>query len=286
MTGFRMTFVQDGFCLFQKTGADPSQIRAVLVSHMDEIGGVALGPRSDGWFDTRFWGNGIPTFLHTPLQGFDWLAQVGTQAFPVEVQPVDEDRLAIRGDGVRAYRTGWTFRETAKVDGEMIEGKALDPRASLYAVVEAVREMARPDVAALCVMAEECAIEVARKAVTFLDRQCPALELVVNADVPHIDNLSEAKLDLPAIRVFEGRGFVDPGFGIETAERLAAKGIEFHLTAARTGSQTLLFSPLAPTISVALPGEGIHQPRAKMSLRGIERCQTLLTEIVRAVLGA
>ena len=54
---------------------------------------------------------------------------------------------------------------------------------------------------------------------------------------------------------------------------------ELHLSAARSGSQTLLFTPLAPTLSIALPSDGVHLPRVKMSLRGTERCTALLQSI-------
>jgi putative aminopeptidase FrvX len=133
-------------------------------------------------------------------------------------------------------------------------------------------------------MAEECAMDVARKAVTFLQRRAPALRLIVNADVPWIENLSEGQLDLPAIRIFEGRNFIDPSFGIRVAEVMEARGVAFHLSAARSGSQTLLFSPLAPTLSIALPSEGIHLPRYRMSLTGAERCAALLTAIGESAL--
>jgi len=280
MEGFRCTVVPDGFALFQKEGADPATIRAVLVAHMDEIGGVAYGPAEDGWHHTRFWGNTLGVFIHTPLQGMDYLAESASEAFPVEVRPAEEDRLWVRGEGIRPYRTVWTFREETRIQGDQIEGKALDPRVTLFAVVEAVRRIDRPDVAALCVMAEECAIDVARKAVTYLDRNCPDLSVVVNADVPWIENLGEGRLDLPAIRIFEGRNFIDPSFGISLAERLEKQGLEFHLTSAKSGSQTLLFTPLAPTLSIALPSDGVHEPRVRMSLTGIRRCVALLEAIV------
>jgi putative aminopeptidase FrvX len=281
MHGFACTEVPDGFAMFQREGARPEEIRAVLVAHMDEIGGIAYGPAEDGWFNARFWGNKPETYRNTPLQGFDYL---GGEPFSIEARQVDEERLMVRGEGVRPYRTGWTFKETTTYDGDIIEGKALDPRVTLYAVIEAVRTLNRPDVAAICVMAEECAMDVARKAVTFLDRNCPRLNLVVNADVPWIENIGEGRLDLPAIRIFEGRNFIDPTFGIALADRLAAQGVEFHLSSARSGSQTVLFTPLAPTVSVALPSDGVHLPRVRMSLTGLERCQKLLQELVCEVI--
>ena len=100
-----------------------------------------------------------------------------------------------------------------------------------------------------------------------LNRNAPNVGLIVNADVPGVQNLSEGRLDLPAIRIFEGRNFIDPSFGIAMTDTLQGRGVEFHLSAARSGSQTLLFTPLAPTLSIALPAEDIHLPLARMSLR-------------------
>jgi putative aminopeptidase FrvX len=283
--GYARTLAPDGFCLFQKAGAGPGSLRVVFVAHLDEIGGCVYGPRPEaegGGYNARFWGNAPEIFAGATLQAFDYLAEDAGGAFPVraEVGAVGEERrLALHGAGIRPYRTVWTFRETTTFDGDVIEGKALDPRVTLYAVAEAVRALDTPEVGAVFVMAEECAMDVARKAVTFLQRNAPNLQLIANADVPWIENIGEGRLDLPAIRIFEGRNFIDPSFGIRVAETLQAQGVELHLSAARSGSQTILFTPLAPTLSVALPSDGVHLPRVKMSRKGTERCVALLRAI-------
>ncbi len=272
----------DGFTLFHRAGYSPSALRAVMVAHVDEVGGCVYGPRADGGFVTRFWGNDPSVFANARLQAFDYLAASESRAFPVTGQVVheaDDTRLVLHGEGIRPYRTVYTFKESARFDGDTIEGKALDPRVTAYAVAEAVLALNSPEVGALFVMAEECAMDVARKAVTFLARHAPDLELIVNADVPEVQNLGEGRLDMPAIRIFEGRNFIDPSFGIRCSDSLADAGVEHHLSAARSGSQTLLFTPLAPTLSIALPSHGIHKPRYQMSLVGVERCIRLLTAI-------
>ena len=185
----------------------------------------------------------------------------------------------MHGEGIRPYRTVWTFKEETTFTDDVIEGKALDPRVTLYSVVEAIRALDSPHVGAMLVMAEECAMDVARKGVAFLQRHAPDLQLIANADVPGINNIGDGQLGLPAIRVFEGRNFIDPSFGIRVTDILQAQGVELHLSAARSGSQTLLFTPLAPTLSIALPSDGVHLPRVKMSLRGTERCTALLHAI-------
>jgi putative aminopeptidase FrvX len=306
--GYARTDASDGFCLFRRTGAPLADITTLFVAHADEIGGCVYGPRPEGSFHARYWGNRPEVFADAELQGFDYLAQDGAATFPVRgeivsiegpVQSVmpghsarafeivsyaEERRLVIRGDRVRPYRTVWTFRQETRIDGDTIDGKALDPRVTVYSVAEAVRSLGDPRVAALFVMAEECAMDVARKAVAYLQRHAPSLSLIVNADVPSIENIGEGRLELPAIRIFEGRNFIDPAFGIRTAELLESQNVEFHLSAARSGSQTMLFTPLAPTLSIALPSRGVHLPRVTMSVRGTERCTALLEAIGRNAL--
>lgn len=287
-------FVSDGFCYFAKkpgrfgTLAPP---KVVFVAHVDEIGGCVYGPRAEGGFHCRHWGNTPDIFANATLQAFDYLAESTEEAFPVRGEVVavgDEYRMALFGEGIRPYRTGWTFQEETTFDGDTIEGKALDPRVTAFAVAEAVRELDRPDVGAMFVMAEECAMDVAKKAVVFLERMRyhgdTSLRLIVNADVPWINNIGEGQLDLPAIRIYEGRNFIDPAFGIRASDLMEKKGVAHHLSAARSGSQTLLFTPIAPTLSLALPSDGVHLPRVKMSLTGTERCIALLRALGESAL--
>ncbi len=276
---YSSTLVPDGFCLFQKGRSRPSDLKVLFVSHMDEVGGCVYGARADGGFDTRAWGNVPEVFAEATLQAMDYLTADPDLSFRVhgEVKEVDDEkRLVLFGEGIRAYRTVWTFDEQTVIDGDTIEGKALDPRVTLFATINALRNVDSSEVGLLCVMAEECAMDVARKGVTYLQRHAPNLQFIANADVPSIANLGDGRLDLPAIRIFEGRNFIDPSFGITVADRLASEGVEFHLSAARSGSQTLLFTPLAPTLSIALPASTVHVPRYRMSIQGLQRCISLL----------
>ncbi|MCS6777023.1 MAG: hypothetical protein RMJ43_11230 [Chloroherpetonaceae bacterium] len=286
--------VPDGFCYFAPEGPSgaPVSPSVVFVAHVDEVGGCVLGPCDSGGYHTRFWGNTPDVFAAASLQAWDYLAEEATQAFPVRMevlQDASETRLILHGENVRPYRTVWTFLEKTVITGDVIEGKALDPRVTVFAVTEAVRALNMPEVGALFVMAEECAMDVARKAVLFLERLCggcpgTTLRRIINADVPGVQNLEGGQLDLPAIRIYEGRNFIDPACGIRASEAMRARGVAHHLTAARSGSQTLLFTPLAPTLSVALPGEGVHLPRARMSLQGVERCIALLCALAEHAL--
>ncbi|MDE2126951.1 MAG: hypothetical protein KGJ62_10205 [Armatimonadetes bacterium] len=287
--GWEAEFVSDGFCLFH-CGA-PEAIHTLYVSHVDEVGGCVYGPaggEDGGGWTTRHWGNTAQVFADARLQAMDYLAESGDAAFDVSARAVttpssgDVDlgqKLVLDGEAIRPYRTVFTFRQDAEIDGDLLSGKALDPRVTAYAAAEAARTHSVPGVAALFVMAEECAMEVARKAVVWLQRRAPNLRLIVNADVPSIGALGEGRLDTPAIRIFEGRNFIDPTVGIRMAERLERLGLTLHLTSSRSGSQTVLFTPLAHTLSIALPSDGVHLPVVRMSLTGISRLVELLGAI-------
>ncbi len=256
----------------------------LFVAHIDEIGGCVYGAdnREPSVFASRCWGNRPQIFADAKLQAFDYLSENAVDAFAVHGSvsgAAPDERLVIQAENIRPYRTVFTFRTETTFKGDDITGKALDPRVTTFAVMEAVRALDSPFVGAMVVMAEECAMDVARKGVQFLQRNAPNLKLIINADVPWIENIGEGNLELPAIRVFEGRNFIDPAFGIRTAQRLLDKGVKLHLSAAKSGSQTLLFTPLAPTLSIALPSDGIHSPSYRMSLIGTERCIDLLRAI-------
>jgi len=155
----------DGFRLFHKRGAVVSEITTLFVAHVDEIGGCIYGPRPGGGFNARYWGNRPAVFAYAELQGFDYLAQDGHAAFPVHgtiltvegpaqvqmpghsaraheiVSYGEEKRLVLHGDGIKPYRTVWTFKQSTTFIEDTIDGKALDPRVTVYSVMEAVRAL-------------------------------------------------------------------------------------------------------------------------------------------------
>jgi hypothetical protein len=121
--GFTCTFVADGFCLFQKHGRDATQLKAVLVAHVDEVGGVAYGPSESGGFITRTWGCDPQVFANAELQAYDYLDDGHTSAYPITstVEPTgDGERLVIFGDGIKPYRTVFTFKTPTTFDGDYI----------------------------------------------------------------------------------------------------------------------------------------------------------------------
>jgi putative aminopeptidase FrvX len=268
--------VLDGGLVARPRGASP--VRCLFVTHIDEIGGFVLYPEAGG-FDTRLIGNHAAAFADRPLQAFRYDATGAEPTIPCRGRATEEGRLILEGDGLEPLMTLWTFQEPFRVEGDVISGKALDPRVTVYCAVEAARRLGRPDLALLFCYAEECAWTAAAKLVEHVRRQMPEVKTIVNADVPGLNNIAGIDLEDAAIRPFERGSLIDPVFSLRLYEQLRAREVEVKLGIAASGSQTSLFVPLARTVSVALPSRGVHQARVEMSLTGVERCVRLLTAV-------
>src|SRR5207249_398602 len=107
------------------------------------------------------------------------------------------------------------------------------------------------------------------KAAEYCRRHLEQLQVVVNADVPGLNNIQGITAEDAAIRFLEGRSLIDPVFSLSLYERLLRRGVEVKLGVAASGSQTSVFVPLAQTVSIALPSVGMHQARVSMSARGM-----------------
>jgi putative aminopeptidase FrvX len=274
--------VPDGFCFLHKKGADPAKIRTVFVSHVDEIGGIVTGSPAPGIFSTEFWGNTAAAFIGKPLIGYDYLSQDGCEMFPIEAELIragNADRIVMRGPHCKPFRTAWTFGTETRFQDGWITAKALDPRATAYAVMEAARALDDGRIGIIFIMAEECSLLPALKAVDFIRKALPNLSAVINADVPDIGNLEGEETDLPSIRLMEKGTLIDPAFGLSMAEKLKGENVRFGFSTSRSASQTRHFSPVARTISIALPCQNTHQAEGRMRLNLIEACIELLGRI-------
>lgn len=278
LPGFAFREVPDGFFFAFPEGARLSELRLLYVTHVDEIGGWVLFSDESGRYATWLIGNRPEAFVGRELQAFRYDARDASETIRC-VGQVEGDRLLLHGEGLQPLRMFWTFREELRVEGDEITGKALDPRVTVYCAVVAARRLKRRDVGLLFCYAEECSHGPAEKAAEFCRRLLPALEVVVNADVPGLQNIEGVAPDQVAIRPLEGRALIDPTFSLALYERLRADGVEVELAAAASGSQTATFLPLARCVSVALPSVGIHQARVAMSVRGTFRCIELLSAI-------
>jgi putative aminopeptidase FrvX len=280
--------VPDGFCLFYKKGTDPGQIRTVFVSHVDEIGGIVTGIMEPGKYLTEYWGNEAAAFTGSPLIGYDYLSQDCFGTFPVIPEVVGTgrgERIVLSGRNCKPFRTAWTFGTETRFRDGWVTAKALDPRATAYALLETMLALADDRIGILYIMAEECSILPAQKAVEFIRKAMPGLSVVINADVPDIGNLEGEETDLPSIRLMERGTLIDPYFGLSIVEKLQKEKLRFGLSTSRSASQTRNFTPVARTISIALPCQSTHTAEGTMRLGLIEACIELLAAAAEKSLG-
>lgn len=270
--------VPDGGLVALPRQTEAAAVRLLFVTHVDEIGGFVMFPEAGG-YGARLIGNRAEAFAATPLQAFRYDAVDAGAAVPCRGRLSEEGGLILEGDGLEPLTMLWTFQEPFRVEGDVISGKALDPRVTVYCAVEAARRLGRADAALLFCYAEECSRTPAAKLVETVRCRMPAVRTIVNADVPGLNNIAGVTLEEAAIRPFEGSDLVDPCFSLSVYERLRARGVEVRLGVAASRSQTGMFCPLARTVSAALPSRGVHQARVEMSLTGVERCVRLLQAI-------
>jgi putative aminopeptidase FrvX len=278
LPGYLFDEVPDGGLVARPHETATEAVRLLFVTHVDEVGGFVLFPE-EGGFSARHWGNRAAAFADTPLQAFRYDAMDAAAVVPCRGRATDDGRLILEGAGLEPLTMLWTFQEPLRVEGDVITGKALDPRVTVYCAVEAARRLRRPDAALLFCYAEECSMTATGKLVEYVRRHMPAVETIVNADVPGLHNIAGVDREEVAIRPMERDRLTDPTFSLALYERLRARGVAVKLGVAASGSQTHMFVPLARTVSVALPAQGIHQSRAIMSRTAVERCVRLLEAI-------
>ncbi|HPZ10151.1 MAG TPA: hypothetical protein PL110_18815 [Candidatus Eremiobacteraeota bacterium] len=257
-------------------------IKILYVAHLDEIGGIVMLPESTG-FRTRIIGNIPQVFANRPLLAMDYLDKDGSTVRPCRGW-INKDELFVEGENFEPLRTVFTFNEKTTVQDGWINGKALDPRLTAYAVIEAAYYMKRPDVAVMLVFAEECSIYAAKKGSCFAHDMFPSLSLVVNCDVPGLKNIEGGKLDQCIMRLYEGRTFIDPSFGIPIYDELIKHGCRLTMASTLTGSQTFLFIPQCHTISLGIAEEEAHAARTRASLSALEDLIEVLITIPDVVI--
>jgi putative aminopeptidase FrvX len=269
LPGWETHLVDDGFLLAMPPGARPEGVRVLFVSHVDEIGGYVLGPHPSGGHRATPIGVPLQALSGRFLQCFDWLDVDGSSVRPIEAR-VEDDTLLVFGKRLQSYATAFTYLEPTRIEGEWIIGKALDPRLTAYAVTEAARRLADPEVAVMLVFAEECSIHAAEKGAAYARRRMGGLRLVVNCDVPGLANIEGWPLEQCGIRITEGGRLMDPSSALRVHGELVDRGIPIALGASRTGSQTPLFIPQCRAISLALPAEEAHVTPTRAYLPALE----------------
>jgi len=279
LDGWHATLLEDGFLFCRPSFGRIEDVRLLYMAHLDEVGGLVLEHQQDGsGFSTLTIGVPSAALAGRALLAMDYDDKTGATVRPCSGVLVDGD-LLLEGLGLRPYRTVFTFDETASLEGDWLCGKALDPRATVFAVVEAARLLARADVALMLVFAEECSSLPVQKAVEFARRHLPGLAMTVNCDVPGLANVWGVALDECAVRITERGSIVDPHFSLNLYDELLKAGCRISLATARSGSLTSFFSPLCRVLSIALPVEHAHIARSRVSLRALGDLMQVLQAI-------
>src|SRR5205823_7981358 len=130
--------VTDGGLVARPRGTATADVRLLFVTHVDEVSGFVLFPRGGG-YGARLIGNRAEVFAGTPLQAFRYDAVTADAAVPCRGRVDEAGELILEGEGLEPLSMLWTFCEPFRVEGDVISGKALDPRVTVYCAVEAAR---------------------------------------------------------------------------------------------------------------------------------------------------
>ena len=286
LPGWPFHMEEDGFFFLLPPGGKEENIKILYVAHVDEIGGIILQPHiSDGSFKTRVIGNLPEIFAERALVAMDYLDEDGSTIRPCRGK-VAGSELLIEGDNIKPFKTVFTFDEKAEVKGDWIYGKAIDPRVTAFALIESVYRLNSPEVGLMLIFAEECSMLAGEKGAHFAAKRFPNLSLIVNCDVPGLENTNGASIKKCIMRLYEGRDLIDPHFGIRIHEELIKRGCEVALGSTRTGSQTDLFIPQAHAISLAVAAEETHVARTRAYLPALEDLINVLSIIPELYLRA
>lgn len=275
---YEFTEQPDGFIFAQPKGTPKEAIKLVFTTHLDELGGLVLG--KVGGEEYACWG-WPQAFDQQEVQVFPYDA-TDEQAIRYGRAYIAEGQLRLKASGIAPYRYLFTYATKSQIEGDYAVGKAFDPRAAVYCLMALARKLARPDVGFLFVYGEESGSYGIRKAVRFLS-QLPSMQLLVNCDVPSLDQIQGAGLEDASLRIVElQREAISPWTTLAMAETLEKKGVEFKLARSQTGSLTPALEMIAPCLSVAINVEGGHQVKGRISLKAVSRCIALLEAITDA----
>lgn len=189
----------------------------------------------------------------------------------------DGECLILHGQGLEPFKTFFTFRTRCEVTEDTICGKALDPRAAVYCLMKTAQRLARQDFGLLFCYAEETgSIISTQKGVHFVTGHLPSLQTIINVDCPDLRSVAGVQFEEVALRLIEAGNLIDPIYTLDIRDRLARRGLSVPLAIGASASETGLFAPLVPTLSVILPIIGIHLHRGDVNQAAVERCLELL----------
>jgi putative aminopeptidase FrvX len=278
LPGFRFTEVRDGFLLAYPAGILRDEIRLLLVTHIDEVGGMVLFPREEGSWETLLIGRHPEDFVGPELQAFPYDATDAHLTRPCWGELSEDGQcLILHGHGLEPFKTFFTFRTRCEVTEDTICGKALDPRAAVYCLLKTAHRLARRDFGLLFCYAEETGSPIStQKGVHFVTAYLSGLKVIINVDCPDLRSVAGVQFEEAGLRLIEAGNLIDPTYTLEVRDRLLRRGLTVPLAIGASASETGLFAPLVPTLSVILPVIGIHFQRGDVNQAAVEHCLELL----------
>lgn len=273
----------DGYLFATPKGVSLDEIRLVHVAHLDEIGGMITEEVKKGVYETMLFCS-AESIAHRQIALYRYDAKSEKDIIIGETE-MDGDKLIVRSEDISPYLYFFTYNEKTVIRGDSITGKALDPRAAVYCLMQVAEKIERKDIGFLFAFAEEIGAYGARKAASHFQHILPNLSAVINVDLPILGNVHGLELEDVGIRIIEsGRTPIDPCSTLAAYEKLQAKGYEVKLTTARTGSQTPIFSSSWLALSIAFPVRGGHTARGTISMKAVEKCEKLLLALPECLL--
>lgn len=283
---FHLTEARDGFLFARPAETGPAEVRLLLVTHIDEVGGLVLFPHGEGSWETLLVGRHPEDFVGPELQAFPYGATEASPTWPCWGELDEEGQcLILRGEGLQPFKTFFTFRTRCEVTEDTICGKALDPRAAVYCLLETARCLVRRDFGLLFCYAEETGSPIStQKGVHFVTGHLPGLQVIVNVDCPDLRSVAGVQFEEAALRLIEAGSLIDPTYTLDIHDRLAQTGFPVPLVIGASASETRFFAPLAPTLSVILPVIGIHSHCSDVNQAAVECCLELLQALAEVTL--
>ena len=301
--GWTFRVFDDASIVALPAGSTMADIRIVYAAHVDELGGMVGAPAPRGAFLARACGSVSPELLaQRPLVAMDYLDEDGSSCRPCSVKvrrgrgvlrplwsslarrvhprfaALTGDVVVVDGDSLVPYSTVFTFQGGARVEDEVLVGKALDARTAVFAVVKAARELGHSDVGLLLYSEEGSNVSVHRAGI-IVNTCFPGLELLANCDAVDPASLSCGDPAGCVVRLSEGGDLISPHAAFRLHAGLRALGVPIELTFDANGSKTRELTSLTPTLSLGIPCEHIHTDRGSCRLAAIAAARETLLAI-------
>lgn len=289
----------------------PGEFAVVVAAHMDEIGFMVRHVRDDGFLELDPLGGWDPRVLRAQrvtvhTDDGDVPGVIGsppphtmddsTEEDPDEVEDMYVD-LGLTGeaasDRVAVGDRVTMAAETARL-GDLVSGKALDDRVSVYAMLEAAKRI-DPDVTVhfAATVQEEVGLRGARALGVDIDADLAiALDVTVANDIPHIEDEGEYVTrvgDGAAIKLKDSSVITNPKVNRRLRSVTETEDIPYQLEVLpRGGTDTAGFQTeggAKPVGAISIPTRYLHTVTESAHVDDIDAVVDLLAEFLETESG-